>query len=353
MNIADHIKSIPIMKAFAFDLSLPIEDNDSLFALELDTPVATGRDLLVKIDAISINPVDSKLRQRLRPEKGEPKILGYDAVGIVTAIGEECSLFNVGDKVFYAGDMSRQGSNAEYQLVDERITGKAPTSISNAEIAALPLTSITAYEMLYDRLQVDVKNKYQTQENSVLVTGGAGGVGSIMIQLLKVLSPEVIVIATASRDESQAWCKKMGADYTINHNKGIKNELERIGIKQVSHIASITHTHLHFEDFADVIKPQGKICLIDNPPASLNIDLLKSKSVSLHWEFMFTRSLFETEDMIKQHHVFNEIADLIDSKKIITTLGKNIGKINLENLKRAHELIESNQSIGKLVLEGF
>lgn len=341
------------MKAIAFNHSHPIEHPDSLIALELDTPSASGRDLLVKIDAISINPVDAKLRQRLRPETGEAKILGYDAVGIVTEVGEQCSLFKVGDKVFYAGDMSRQGSNAEYQLVDERVVGNAPSSISNAEIAALPLTAITAYEMLFDRLQVDVKGKYQTQDNTVLVTGGAGGVGSIMIQLLKVLTPEVTVIATASREASQAWCTKMGADHVINHNKGIKQELDRIGIEHVSHIASITHTHLHFEDFAEVIKPQGKICLIDNPPAPLNIDLLKSKSVSLHWEFMFTRSLFETEDMIKQHHVFNEIAQLIDSGKIITTLGEHLGRINLENLKRAHTLIESNQSIGKLVLEGF
>lgn len=341
------------MKAFAFDLSLPIEHADSLIAIEQDIPNATGSDLLVKIDAISMNPVDAKLRQRLRPEKGEPKVLGYDAVGVVTAVGDACSLFKVGDKVFYAGDMSRQGSNAEYQLVDERIVGKAPSSISNAEIAALPLTAITAYEMLFDRLQVHVKNKYQTTENSVLVTGGAGGVGSIMIQLLKALNPEITVIATASRDESQVWCKKMGADYVINHNNGIANELKKIGIDQVSHIASITHTHLHFADFAEVIKPQGKICLIDNPPAPLNIDLLKSKSVSLHWEFMFTRSLFTTEDMIKQHHVFNEVAELIDSKKIVTTLGQNLGKINLENLKHAHALIEGNQSIGKLVLEGF
>ena len=259
----------------------------------------------------------------------------------------------VGDKVFYAGDMSRQGSNAEFQLVDERIVGKAPTSISNAEIAALPLTAITAYEMLFDRLQVDVKSKYQTSQNAVLVTGGAGGVGSIMIQLLKALNPEITVIATASREGTQAWCKRMGADHVINHNNGIASELKKIGINQVSHIASITHTHLHFEDFAEVIKPQGKICLIDNPPVPLNIDLLKSKSVSLHWEFMFTRSLFNTEDMIKQHHIFNEVADLIDSKKIATTLGKNLGKINLDNLKLAHQLIESNQSIGKIVLEGF
>lgn len=341
------------MKAIAFDHSLPSEHPDCLFELDLEIPKASGRDLLVKIDAISINPVDAKLRQRLRPEKGEPKILGFDAVGTVTAVGDLCTLFKVGDKVFYAGDMSRQGSNAEFQLVDERIVGHAPTTLSNPEIAALPLTAITAYEMLFDRLQIDMNNKYQTTGNTILVTGGAGGVGSIMIQLLKVLCPEVIVIATASRDASQAWCKKMGADHVINHNLGIAKELKRIGIEQVSHIASITHTDQHFEDFVEVIKPQGKICLIDNPPAPLNIDLLKSKSVSLHWEFMFTRSLFTTEDMIKQHYIFNEIADLIDNKKIVTTLGKNLGKITVENLKQAHVLIESNQSIGKLVLEGF
>ena len=341
------------MKAFAFDHSLPIEHENSLIEIEQATPSAKGHDLLVKVDAISINPVDAKLRQRLRPEKGEPKVLGYDAVGTVSAIGDKCSLFEVGDKVFYAGDMSRQGSNAEYQLVDERIVGKAPTSITNAEIAALPLTAITAYEMLFDRLQIDVKSKYQTTENSILVTGGAGGVGSIMIQLLKVCVPDVTVIATASRDDTNVWCKKMGADHVSNHNNGIAKELKKIGINEVSHIASITHTHLHFEDFAEIIKPQGRICLIDNPPAPLNIDLLKSKSVSLHWEFMFTRSLFNTEDMIKQHHVFNEIAELIDSEKIITTLGKHLGRITLQNLKLAHQLIESNQSIGKMVLEGF
>lgn len=341
------------MKAFAFDHSLPIDHEDSLIEIEQAVPSPQGQDLLVKIDAISINPVDAKLRQRLRPEKGEPKVLGYDAVGTVSGVGEKCSLFKVGDKVFYAGDMSRQGSNAEFQLVDERIVGKAPTSIANAEIAALPLTAITAYEMLFDRLQVDTKSKYQTTENTILVTGGAGGVGSIMIQLLKVFVPDVTVIATASRADTQAWCKKMGADYVINHNNGIASELKKIGFNEVSHIASITHTHLHFEDFAEIIKPQGKICLIDNPPAPLNIDLLKSKSASLHWEFMFTRSLFNTEDMIKQHHVFNELADLIDNKKIVTTLGKHLGKINLENLKLAHQLIESNQSIGKMVLEGF
>ena len=341
------------MQAIAFDLSLPIDHDDSLIAIEQPIPDPSGYDLQVKIDAISINPVDSKIRQRARPEKGEPKVLGYDAVGIVTAVGDSCSLFKVGDKVFYAGDMNRQGSNAEYQLVDERIVGRAPKSISNADIAALPLTAITAYEMLFDRLQIDTKNKYQTQENNILVTGGAGGVGSIMIQLLKVLCPEVTIIATASREASQNWCKQMGADHVINHNNGIANELKKIGITQVSHIASITHTHVHFEDLAEVIKPQGKICLIDNPPAPLNIDLLKSKSASLHWEFMFTRSLFETEDIIQQHHIFNEIADLIDTQKIVTTLGENLGKINVTNLKRAHKLIESNQSIGKLVLEGF
>ncbi|GAA6133603.1 zinc-binding alcohol dehydrogenase family protein [Oceaniserpentilla sp. 4NH20-0058] len=341
------------MKAIAFDLSLPIADDNSLFELQQPKPKASGHDLLVKIDAISVNPVDAKIRMRARPEKAEPKVLGYDAVGTVEEIGENCTLFNVGDVVFYAGDMNRQGSNAEYQLVDERLVGKAPNTLDSAQTAALPLTSLTAYEMLFDRLQIDTKRPFQSKENSLLITAGAGGVGSIMIQLVKALCPDVTVIATASRPESQQWCKTMGADYVINHTNGIASEFESIGIKGVSHIASITHSHSHFDDFAQIIQPQGKICLIDDPATPLNIQQLKAKSVSLHWELMFTRSLFQTDDMIRQHHILNQVAQLVDEGKVGTTLGKHLGKINVDNLKTAHALAESSQSIGKLVLEGF
>ena len=341
------------MKAIAFDLSQPISESNSLIEIDIPTPKAIGRDVLVKVDAISVNPVDAKIRMRARPEKGEPKILGYDAVGTVIEAGDSCELFKQGDKVYYAGDMNRQGSNAEYQLVDERLVGKAPQSIDSAQAAALPLTSLTAFEMLFDRLQIDTKRAFQTKDNTLLITAAAGGVGSVMIQLVKALCPEVKIIATASRDESAKWCKQMGADFVINHKLGIAKEFERIGINGVSHIASISHTHEYFDDFINVIEPQGKICLIDDPATALNLQALKQKSVSLHWELMFTRSLFQTDDMIRQHHILNQVTHLIDEGKIKSTMGQHLGNISLSNLKKAHQLIETNTSIGKLVLEGF
>lgn len=342
------------MQAIVFNHSLPIDQENALFETTLDTPTATGRDLLVKIDAISVNPVDSKVRLRALPEQGEPKVLGFDAVGIVEAIGKDVSLFNVGDKVFYAGDVGRNGSNAEFQLVDERIVGKAPQKISTAHAAAVPLTAITAYEMLFDRLQVDYKNHYNLATPVILIVGAAGGVGSIMIQLAKALCPEAKVIATASRSESQDWCKKMGADHVISHAEkdgGIQTQLIAIGIEQVSHIASLTHTAQHFNDYVEIIKPQGKICLIDDPATPLNFSALKAKSVSLHWELMFTRPRFETEDMIKQHHILNKVSELLDAGSIQSTMTKNLGEITAENLILAHSIIEEGTMIGKIVLE--
>lgn len=346
------------MKAIVFNQSLPIDQPYALFETELPKPVACGKDLLVKISAIGVNPIDSKVRLRALPEKAEKgtkKILGFDAVGTVEAIGSDVSLFSVGDVVFYAGDVGRAGSNSEYQLVDERIVGFAPKNIDHAHAAALPLTAITAYEMLFDRLMIDVQNKYSTEKPVLLITGAAGGVGSIMIQLAKTLCPHATVIATASREASQAWCKKMGADHVINHHNGIQNELEKLGLEQkigkVSHIASLTHTSQHFDDYIELIKPQGKICLIDDPATPLNIQALKMKSVSLHWELMFTRARFETDDMIKQHHILNEVARLIDAGKLQSTLTENLGTMNASNLIKAHEKMEHGNMIGKLVLE--
>lgn len=342
------------MKAIVFTQSLPIDQDNALFETEMRTPVAKGRDLLIKVHAISVNPIDSKIRLRALPEKGDAKILGYDAVGTVEAIGEDVTLFKVGDKVFYSGNAGRPGSNAEYQLVDERITGNAPKKIDHAEAAAMPLTAVTAYEILFDRLQVDYKSHYNFGAPTILIVGAAGGVGSIMIQLAKVLSPEVTVIATASRPESQAWCKKMGADHVISHAEkdgGIQKQLKAIGVAQVSHIASLTHTSQHFDDYIEVIKPQGKICLIDDPATPLNIQALKMKSVSLHWELMFTRSSFETEDMIKQHHILNKVSELLDSEKILSTMTTHLGEITAENLIKAHKMIEGGNTIGKIVLE--
>ena len=267
------------MKAFGYTQATKTLTPESFQAIELPTPEAHGHDILVEVSAISVNPVDAKIRANVSSEQGY-KVIGWDAVGTVKAVGDKVTLFNVGDRVYYAGDLTRQGSNAEFQLVDERIVGKAPTSISNAEIAALPLTAITAYEMLFDRLALDHRNHYIQTPPTLLIVGAAGGVGSIMIQLAKVLCPEVTVIATASRDESQAWCKKMGADHVISHSEkdgGIQKQLQAIGISQVSHIASLTHTSSHFDDYVEVIKPQGKICLIDDPATPLNLQALKMK----------------------------------------------------------------------------
>lgn len=342
------------MKAIVFNQSLPIEQTNALFETSVNMPAAVGRDLLVKIEAISVNPIDSKVRLRALPEQGEPKVLGFDAVGTVEAVGEDVTLFKVGDLVFYAGDVGRSGANADYQLVDERITGNAPKNVGKAEAAAMPLTAITAYEMLFDRLHVDYKSHYNFSAPTILIVGAAGGVGSIMIQLAKALCPEATVIATASRTESQAWCKKMGADHVISHAEkdgGIQSQLKAIGIEQVSHIASLTHTSQHFDDYIEVIKPQGKICLIDDPATPLNIQALKMKSVSLHWELMFTRPRFETEDMIKQHHILNKVAELLDSGKIQSTMTENVGDITVDNLIKAHSIIEKGNMIGKIVLE--
>lgn len=338
------------MKAIVFNQSLPINDENALFETDLPKPEAKGRDILVRIEAISVNPIDSKVRLRALPEKGDPKTLGFDAVGTVVAVGDQVSLFQAGDQVFYAGDVGKPGSNAEFQLVDERIVGFAPKKASIEDAAALPLTALTAYEMLFDRLQVDVQPKYVSQTPILLITGAAGGVGSIMIQLAKAICPQATVIATASRTESQAWCAKMGADHVIDHHKGIQSELQSLGIDQVTHIASLTHTSQHFDDYINIIQPQGKICLIDDPATPLNIQALKMKSVSLHWELMFTRARFETEDMIKQHHILNEVANLLDTGAIQSTRTLTLGAMNVANLKQAHALIESNQTIGKMVL---
>jgi len=345
------------MKAVVFDQSLNIDSPQALFDEQLPIPQAKGSDLLIEVHAISVNPVDAKVRLRALPEKGEPKILGYDAVGVVKQVGEDVSLFKVGQAVFYAGDITRPGSYSEYQLVDERIVGHKPKNVSNAQAAAIPLTAITAWEILFDRLLIDVPAKHSQKPPVLLITGAAGGVGSMMIQLAKAKT-DAIVIASASRDESQQWVKELGADHVINHHKGIKNELERIGAVnnmdiEVSHIASLTHTHIHFDDYVEAIKPQGKICLIDDPTEPLNFMALKGKSVSLIWELMFTRSLFKTEDMIEQHHLLNEVAQLMESGQVKSTVKLEMGKINSENLIKAHKKVESETMMGKMVLEGF
>ena len=338
------------MKAIGYTHSLPITDAKSLQDVELPQPVASGHDLLVRIEAISVNPVDTKVRQRAEPEAGHYKVLGWDAVGVVEAVGDSVSLFKVGDRVWYAGDLTRQGSNAEYQLVDERIVGKAPSSLSSAEAAALPLTSITAWELLFDRLSFDLSQSYQGSQ--LLIIGAAGGVGSILVQLAKQVKG-LTVIGTASRPESEQWVKALGADYVINHRNPIHEELGKLGINEVSHVISLNQTDQHFDSIVEALKPQGKLALIDDPAEPLDIMQLKRKSLSLHWEFMYTRSMFTTDDMIEQHRLLNALADLIDQGVIKTTIGEHFGSINAENLKRAHAALETNTAIGKIILEGF
>ncbi|MBU3005451.1 zinc-binding alcohol dehydrogenase family protein [Paraglaciecola arctica] len=341
------------MKAIGYIQPLPINNSDALINIDLPQPKAAGHDLLVKVNAIAVNPVDYKIRQNVRPSVGEYKVLGWDAVGEVVATGEAVSHFKPGDKVFYAGDLNRQGSNAEYQLVDERIVGHKPKSLSDSEAAALPLTAITAWELLFERLAIKQLSPTHVQPTNdiLLIVGAAGGVGSILVQLASKLTGST-VIATASRESSATWVKKLGADYVVDHSKPLKAQINALNIGQVTHVASLTHTDSYLDDYAELLAPAGKIALIDDPE-TLDIAKLKPKSISLHWEFMFTRSMFAAADISEQHHILNNIADLVDQGHVQTTVGKNLGLINAENLRVAHQELESTKSIGKIVLEGF
>lgn len=341
------------MKAIGYTQSLPINDSLSLVDIELPQPTASGHDLLVRISSIAVNPVDCKIRKNVAPEGDNYKVIGWDAVGEVVAIGESVSHFQPGDKVFYAGDLSRQGSNAEYQLVDERIVGNKPKSLSDSEAAALPLTSITAWELLFERLAIKQQQPDSKEQSNdvILIVGAAGGVGSILVQLASVLTGATI-IATASRESSAQWVKKLGADHVIDHSKPLPEQVKALNIGQVTHVASLTHTDSYLDSYVELLAPMGKIALIDDPQ-SVDIKKLKPKCLSLHWEFMFTRSMFNTIDMIEQHHLLNKISELIDQGYIQTTVGKDLGTINAKNLRLAHEEIESGKSIGKIVLTGF
>jgi len=337
------------MKAVAYRKSLPIDDADSLIDIELPAPQAQGRDLLVEVKAISVNPVDVKIRANAAPAEGEAKVIGWDAAGVVKAVGPDVTLFKPGDEVWYAGDLTRPGTNSELHLVDERIVGHKPKNIDFAQAAALPLTAITAWELLFDRLEVSRDKGVQGQ--SLLVIGAAGGVGSILVQLARQLTG-LTVIGTASRPDTAAWVKELGAHHVIDHSKPLNEEIARLGLPPVSHIASLTHTDHHWSAIVEVLAPQGKVAVIDDP-AAIDVRLLKRKSASLHWEFMFARSMFNTADIQKQHQLLNDVAVLIDTGVLKTTVGEHFGTINAANLKRAHALLASNRAKGKIVLEGF
>ena len=345
------------MKAVGYTESLPIDDPKSLQDVELPQPAAEGRDLLVRVRAIGVNPVDFKVRQRTAAEPGETKVLGWDAVGEVVATGEAASLFEPGDQVYYAGDVTRQGSNAEYQIVDERIVGRKPASLNDAEAAALPLTTITAWEMLFDHLGFEQQppEEISPTDDVILVVGAAGGVGSILIQLAKKLTGATVV-ATASRPESRQWVESLGADFVVNHREPLLPQIEQLvsegKIAPITHVASLNATDQYFDDYVAALRPFGRIAMIDDP-ASLDVMKIKPKSLSLHIEFMFARSMHNADDMQVQHELLETVASLVDQGHIRTTAGKNLGVINADNLRAAHSELESGTAVGKIVLEGF
>ena len=333
------------MKAISYIDGMDHGFQNPLVDIEKAMPNLKDRDLLVRIKAISVNPVDTKVR-RNPVVAGNTRILGWDAVGEIVEVGSGVQHFKVGDQVWYAGDLTRDGSNAEYQAVDERIVSLKPQSLSDAEAAALPLTAITAWEMLFDRFNVDL-DKF----DNILVIGGAGGVGSIAIQLLKAKT-NLKVIATASREETKAWVKSLGADYVIDHTEDLNTQIKALGLDAPRYIFSTNQTETYLPQISKLIAPQGKFGLIDDPKL-LDIGEFKSKSVSVHWEFMFTRSMFNTTDIEQQSQLLHQVAELVDNHTIKTTLNQTLGKINAKNLKLAHELIETGRAKGKIVLEGF
>ncbi|WP_435923928.1 zinc-binding alcohol dehydrogenase family protein [Paenibacillus sp. DYY-L-2] len=338
------------MRAVGLYKYLPVEDPESLLDLEVDKQVPTGKDLLVNVKAISVNPVDYKVRSPKNREEREPKILGWDVAGVVEQVGPDCTLFRPGDEVFYAGSIARPGGNSEFHLVDERIVGTKPATLGFAQAAALPLTSITAWESLYDRLGIS-QDPAANDGKTILIIGAAGGVGSIATQLAKYSG--LTVIGTASRPESAEWAKKHGADHVINHFEAFLPQLKAAGFDQADYVLCLNSTETHWTNMAEVIAPQGKICSIVETDELLNLTLLKNKSVTFVWELMFTRSTYQTPDMIEQHRLLNEIARLVDEGVLRTTTAETLAPINAANLRKAHAMLETGRTVGKVVLEGF
>ncbi|WP_417395882.1 zinc-binding alcohol dehydrogenase family protein [Gimesia chilikensis] len=337
------------MKAVGLTRYLPIEDPASLMDVTLDKPKPDGRDLLVAVKAIAVNPVDTKVRAPKEGEEPAPKVLGWDAAGVVEAVGPEVELFQPGDEVFYAGDITRPGCNAEYQLIDERIVGMKPKTLDFSQAAAIPLTAITAYESFFDRLGIDVEGGNAGE--TILITGGAGGVGSIGIQLAKLAG--LTVITTASRPESIEWVKQLGADHVINHFEPLRPQVEALGLTQIDHIALFNNTDQHWDQAVDLLRPQGKIVLLVDNKQPLDQSVMKRKSATMVWEFMYTRSMFATPDMIEQHHLLNRVSEWLDAGKLQCTVNEVRSPINAENLRWAHQTLEAGHTIGKIVLSGW
>lgn len=335
------------MRAIGYTERGPVSDEAAVVEFDTDKPQPGPRDLLVGVRGVSVNPVDVKVRANRQPPAGKPLVLGFDAAGVVEEVGASVSLFKPGDEVFYAGDITRAGTNAEFHVVDERIVGRKPSTLGFAEAAAMPLTSITAWEILFDSLGV---SEGEGAGESLLVVGGAGGVGSILIQLAKKLTG-LTVIATASRPDTREWVEKMGADYVINHRNPLDEEMRELGIAP-RYVASLNHSDTHFAAIIELIKPRGHIALIDDPQG-LDISAIKFKALTFSWEFMFARSMFKTDDMDVQHKLLNRVADLLDEGTLISTVSVHKGKMGAASLRSALELQEGGAAIGKTVLDGF
>ncbi|MBU3014992.1 zinc-binding alcohol dehydrogenase family protein [Poseidonibacter lekithochrous] len=334
------------MKAIGFKKSFKIEENESLIEIEKDMPKAVGLDIVVKVNAVSVNPADAKIRIRTAPDAQleTAKIMGYDAVGIVESIGEEVRNFKIGDRVFYAGDVTRDGSNAQFQAVDSRIVALAPKSLNDAQAAVMPLTSLTGYEALFDRLKVNPHEK-----KTILIIGGAGGVGSITTQIAKELT-NLTVITTASRKETITWCKEMGADVVVNH-KDLVNSVKEAGFETVDYIFNVADTKGHWDSMVELIAPFGMIASIVEFEGGVDLSMLQGKAAGFVWELMFTRSLFKMDDIARQGEILTDIANLIDCGRIKTTLTQTINGFSVESLKEAHKRVETSTSIGKLAID--
>lgn len=338
------------MRAIGYKQAKPVTESDALIDFDSPVPEAKGRDLLVEVKAVSVNPVDTKVRRNQQPENGQTRVLGFDAAGTVKSVGEGVTLFKPGDEVFYAGAINRPGSNSEFHLVDERIVGKKPASLSFEEAAAMPLTAITAYEALFDRLKV--KDPVPGAANAIVIIGGAGGVGSIAIQLARQLT-DLTVIATASRQETKDWVRELGAHHVIDHSQPLALQVEALGLGAPGFVFSTTQSDLHAADSIALIAPQGRFALIDDPADGFDAMPFKRKAISIHWEMMFTRPVFDTADIIEQHNLLNHVSELVDAGRIKTTMTEVFGTINATNLIKAHALIESGTAKGKIVLSGF
>ncbi|MDV6261387.1 zinc-binding alcohol dehydrogenase family protein [Rhodococcoides yunnanense] len=330
------------MKAVAYTRSLPIDDPASLADVVVDVPSLRPRDLLVEVKAVSVNPVDVKVRAGNDPQ-GDPKVLGFDAAGVVRAVGADVSLFTPGDEVYYAGDLGRPGTDSELHAVDERIVARKPTTLDFAEAAALPLTAITAWEGLFDKLRITAEST-----GTLLMVGATGGVGSLVLQLLRALAPRVRVIATAADEDAQEWVRSLGAAEVVNHRRDLRDDVRRVAPDGIDYVFT-AHSSGQVEIYADLLTPFGQIVAIDDPE-TLDVLPLKTKAISWHWEFMFARPMHDTPDLIRQHELLTRVAELVDAGSVRTTATTVLSPIDAEQLREAHRLVETGHVRGKVVV---